>query len=66
MLGIVNGTAGECDDCTLQYLASFVNSNYAPDVISDESFSEAVSSCSVAPTLYPVPTTSPTGPTDPT
>lgn len=66
MLAIANGTVSECDDCALQYVASRVNVNYAPDSIGDDTFSEMVSSCSVAATLYPVPTASSDGPTQPT
>ena len=56
---------GRCDDCMLQYLSNLVNIEYAPHVMDADAFANLVESCSVAPTQYPIPSASPTGPIGP-
>ncbi|KPM43204.1 hypothetical protein AK830_g3331 [Neonectria ditissima] len=64
---IANHTVNTCSDCTLKYLASFVGSSYAPDIIDDTGFSKLLTSCSADASDYPIltptaaiPTSTPT------
>ncbi|CAL8580056.1 hypothetical protein XPA_005790 [Xanthoria parietina] len=62
-MALYNGTKSKCSDCSLQYGAAMLSSDYGRDKVKPKAFSSLLSSCSVPATNYPytytvTPTTS--------